>query len=186
MRRAFLFIVLLVVVLAVVDHRRDHAHDDDTYLQQLERRIECATWESHHDSAYNYWVRYPSCFLPTESNGEGNASFVYVEELPFRNVLYMTIDITTQPCLDPQNPYHEIQLIAKEMSGICLQQSDSTYLISTKMESRDPEVTVYQMYAKYVLRQRLWFVETFIYPKDFAPAVQRIVHEVKDWQPFGN
>lgn len=50
--------------------------------------------------------------------------------------------------------------------------------------SRGPQATAYRLQAKYVLKQRLWFVETLVYPEDFAPAVGSLVREVKEWQPF--
>lgn len=50
--------------------------------------------------------------------------------------------------------------------------------------SRGPQATAYRLQAKYVLKQWLWFVETLVYPEDFAPAVRSLVREVKEWQPF--
>ena len=187
LRRAFLFVVTLAVVLMVVNHWLEHQHDDDTYLEQLEHTVACAEWNLYEDSAFGYQMYYPSCFMsaPTDSNEEGDVRYVYVEEVnPLRSISYMTLEVTTEVCGDTLNPYREMQRLAKNIGGICLRQSPTEYLLSAQLKSRDPQVTAYQMSAKYVLRQRLWFVETFIYPKDFTPSVQRIVQKVNDWKPF--
>ena len=73
---------------------------------------------------------------------------------------------------------------AKEIDGVCLQCSSTEYLLSARLVSRGPQATAYRLQAKYVLKQRLWFVETLVYPEDFAPAVGSLVREVKEWQPF--
>jgi hypothetical protein len=186
MRRAFILLVLLIVALAVVDYWRDHQHDEDSYMEQLEHTLACADWRAHDDPTFGYRMRYPSCFVPasTEGEAEGTVRFAYVEEMPLRQIAYITLETTTQVCRDSLNPYREMRQMAKDMGGICLRQSDTEYLLSAKLQSRNPHVTAFRMNAKYVLRQKLWFVETLIYPEDFAPSVQRIVKEVNEWTPF--
>ena len=187
LRRTFLFIVLLAIVLIALNYWHEHRHDNNTYLEQLEHIVACAEWNLHEDSALGYEMYYPSCFLPaqTDSDEEGSVRYVYVEEVtPFRSVNYMTLDVTTEVCRDTLNPYREMQRMAENIKGICLQLSPTEYLMTAQLKSNDPRVTAFRMNAKYVLRQRLWFVETFIYPKDFSPAVQRIVQKVNEWQPF--
>ena len=187
LRWTFLFMVVLAVALAVMDYRREHQHDDDTYLEQLNHTIACADWNLYEDSAYGYQMHYPSCFIPVQadSDEEGEVRYVYMEEVtPMRSINYMTLEITTEECHDTLNPYRDIQRMAKDIGGICLRQSPTEYILSAELESRNPQVTAYRISAKYVLRQRLWFVETFIYPEDFTPAVQRIVQKVKEWHPF--
>lgn len=176
-----------MAALAIVNHRREHQHDDDTYLEQLAHTMACAEWNLYEDSAFGYQMRYPSCFMPVrpDSNEEGAVQYVYVEEVgPLHSVSYMTWEVSTEVCHDTLNPYREMRRIAEDINGMCLRQSATEYLMTAQLKSRDPKVTAYRMNAKYVLRQRLWFVETFIYPEDFAPAVQRLVQEVSNWQPF--
>ena len=187
LRRAFLFVVVLAVVLVLISHWHEHRHDNNTYLEHLEHTVACAEWNLHEDSAFGYQVYYPSCFLPaqTDSDEEGTVRYVYMEEVtPFRSINYMTLEVTTEVCGDTLHPYREMQRIAESIKGICLQQSPTEYLMTAQLKSNDPRVTAFRMNAKYVLCQRLWFVETFIYPKDFSPAVQRIVQKVNEWQPF--
>ncbi|MBQ8050364.1 MAG: hypothetical protein IJ197_02150 [Bacteroidaceae bacterium] len=187
MKRAFLMLIVVAIVATILNHRRDHAHDSDTYLEQLQYRIECATWQTHYDPAYGYAVRYLSCFVPasTEGEPEGTCRFAYVEDVtPLQNVTYIVQEVTTQTCVDTLHPYAEIRRMANEMGAISLRQSDDCYLMSGKLKSRDPRVTAYCFNARYVLRQRLWFVDTIYYPEDFAPVMQRLVDEVNDWQPF--
>lgn len=186
MRKAFLWMLLFMTALVFLDYRLDHRHDNDTYLQQLEHTLSCSDWVNYEDSEYGYTMRYPSCFRPIENSGEGGASFAYMEELPLNNIVYMVLETNTQVCQDSLNPYREMRKMAKEMDGICCRQSDTTFLMTTKIKSRDPKVTAWVMCAKYILHQKLWFVETLIYPEDFAPAVQRVVKEVNDWTPFGS
>lgn len=187
LRRAFLCLVLLTTAVAVIIHRREHRHDDDTYLEQLEHTLACAEWNLYEDSSFGYQMYYPSCFVPyqTGSSEEGAVGYIYVEEVnPLQSVSYMTLEVTTEVCGDTLNPYREMRRMAKDVGGICLCKSPTEYLMTAILKSRDPKVTAYCMDAKYVLRQRIWFVETFIYPVDFKPAVQRIVQKVNDWQPF--
>jgi len=73
---------------------------------------------------------------------------------------------------------------AQDIGGVCLRRSPTEYLMTALLKSRDPHVTAYRMQAKYVLRQRIWFVQTLLYPEDFAPAVTRLVHEVEAWEPW--
>ena len=184
MKKAFLFLILVLAVAAVLNYRREHRHDDDTYLQQLEHRLACATWQTYDDPTFGYQMRRPSCFLPAEAEGEGSVRFAYVEEMPLRQVQYMTLEVTTEVCRDTLDPYRDMRLRAEQMGGVCLRRSSDEYLMTATLKSRDPRVTAYRMQAKYVLRQRLWFVETLLYPEDFAPAVGRLVREVEAWQPF--
>ncbi len=187
LHKAFLFIVLLGITIALLGHWHEHRNDNDTYLEQLEHTIACAEWNLHEDSAFGYQMYYPSCFMPAQmdSDEEGSVRYVYVEEVsPLRSVNYMTLEVTTEVSADTLNPYREVQRMAEKMRGICLQLSPTEYLMTATLKSNDPKVTAFRMNAKYVLRQKLWFVETFIYPKDFSPAVQRIVQKVNEWQPF--
>ena len=184
LRIAFLILVLMVPVVMVVDHWREHLHDGDTYLEELEHRLACADWVTHRDSVLGYEMRYPSCFMPAEAEGEGSVRFAYVEQLPLRNVVYITLETTTEVCSDTLNPYAEMRKRAEKMGGVCLRRSNGEYLLTTRLQSRDPQADAYRMHAKYVLHQRLWFVETLIYPVDFAPAMHRLVDEVYDWRPY--
>ncbi len=184
MKKAFLVLIVVGSVIAVFSHRCEHAHDEDTYLEGLEHTLACADWQVHRDPTYGYEMRYPSCFLPAESEGEGTARYAYVEELPLKSICYITLETETLVCRDSLNPYREMRTLAREVGGICLKRSETEYLMSCTLQSRDAKVTAYRLNAKYVLRQKLWFVETLIYPEDFAPAVGRLVEEVNDWQPF--
>lgn len=184
MRKAFLLLMILGVGLFVLNHRREHRHDDDTYLQQLEHMLECTDWQVYEDSSYGYAIRYPSCFLPASAEGEVDARFVYVEQMPLREITYISLEASTQVCRDSLNPYRDMQRIAEAVNGVCLRKSDTEFLMTARVKSRDTRITAFRLNAKYVLCQRLWFVETLIYPEDFAPAVQRLVHEVDEWKPF--
>ena len=185
MRRTFFFLLVAAAAVFALTHRRMHQHDDDTYLEYLTNRVECADWQTYDNPDYGYSVRYPSCFIPAAAEEEGTARFAYVEEVtPLQNVTYMMLELSTERCTDSLHPYRDIRSKAESMKAICLKQSDDCYLMTGKMVSRDPKVTAYRFNAKYVLRQRLWFVQTFIYPEDFAPAVRRIVKEVHEWKPF--
>ena len=184
MKRFFLFLVLVGLGLMVLDYVVDHRHDDDSYLQQLEHTLACSDWVTYDDPTYGYRMRYPSCFVPAEAEGEGSVRLVFVEQLPLRDVQYMTLETGTEVCRDSLNPYREMRRRAKEVDGVCLQCSSTEYLLSARLVSRGPQATAYRLQAKYVLKQRLWFVETLVYPEDFASAVGSLVREVKEWQPF--
>ncbi|MBR1787745.1 MAG: hypothetical protein IJ762_00950 [Bacteroidaceae bacterium] len=184
LRITFLCLVLLSVGASLLNYHREHRHDDDTYLQELEHRLQCAEWVDYEDPFFGYAMRRPSCFLPAEAEGEGNVRFVYVEELPLRQVQYMTLDVTTEVCRDTLNPYRDMRRRAEDMDGVCLRQGPNEYLMTATLQSRNRQVTAYRLQAKYVLRQRMWFVETLIYPEDFAPAVGGLVKEVEQWKPF--
>ena len=184
MKKLFLFLVVLTMGLVLYNHTREHEHDDDTYLEELEHRIQCADWLTHEDRDLGYTMHYPSCFVPTETEDEGRVRFAYVEQLPLRSIVYMTLEVHTEVCRDTLNPYHELRQMARDMGGVCLRKSPTEYLMTAELQSRDPAVTAFRLQAKYVLRQRLWFVESFIYPEDFAPSVHRLVQEVNDWHPF--
>ena len=183
MKRMFLLLVAAIVLLVVVNYRRDHQHDD-TYLEQLDRRLSCADWLNYDDPTYGYQMRYPSCFMPTKAEREGNVRFVYVEEMPLQQIQYMSLEVTTEVCHDTLAPYHDACRIAKEIGAICIRKERDEFLMTGLLKSRDSRVTAYRMQAKYVLRQKLWFVQTFVYPEDFAPVVEHLVREVEDWEPF--
>ena len=184
LRIAFLIMALMVPVVIVVNHWREHRHDDDTYLQELEHRLACADWVTYQDSSLGYEMRYPSCFVPAESEGEGSVRFAYVEQLPLRSIVYITLEAYTEVCHDTLNPYREMRQRATDIGGVCLRKSPTEYLMTARLISHDPHVSAYRMQAKYVLKQRLWFVETLIYPLDFSPAMHRLVEEVNAWKPF--
>ena len=95
MKKAVLVLIVVGVVIAVFSHRREHAHDEDTYLQQLEHMLTCADWLVHHDTTYGYEMRYPSCFMPAESEGEGSTRYIFVEELPLKSICYMSLETPT-------------------------------------------------------------------------------------------
>lgn len=95
MKKAVLVLIVVGVVIAVFSHRREHAHDEDTYLQQLEHKLTCADWLVHHDTTYGYEMRYPSCFMPAESEGEGSTRYIFVEELPLKSICYMSLETPT-------------------------------------------------------------------------------------------
>lgn len=184
MKKTFLCLVLCLAAFIVFNYRCAHEYDDETYLEQLERKMTCADWQTHYEPTYGYGMRCLSCFRPVENDGEGSLRFAYVEETPLKNIMYITLETATQPCRDSLNPALEVREMAQEMGGVCIRKSDSTYLVTAELKSRDPKVTAYRMNAKYVLHQKLWFIETLIYPEDFAPAVRRLVDEVNRWQPF--
>ena len=184
LRITFLCLVLLAAGLIVLNYYREHRHDGDTYLQGLEHRLRCADWQVYEDPTYGYRMRRPSCFVPAEAEGEGSVRFAYMEQMPLREVLYMTLDVTTEVLVDTLDPYREMRQRARDMGGICLRRSPTEYLLTATVVSRDARVTAYRLQAKYVLRQRMWFVQTLLYPEDFAPAVGRLVHEVETWRPW--
>ena len=93
LRITFLCLVLLSVGASLLNYHREHRHDDDTYLQELEHRLQCAEGVDYEDPFFGYAMRRPSCFLPAEAEGEGNVRFVYVEELPLPQVQYMTLEV---------------------------------------------------------------------------------------------
>lgn len=184
MKRSFLFLLLLVAALIAVNYWRDHWHDDDSYLQTLEHTLQCADWLTYQDPDLGYAMRYPSCFVPAEAEGDSSVRFAYVEQLPLHNIVYITLEARTEVCRDSLNPYREMRLLAKDMGGICLCKSPTEYLLTARLQSRSTHVTAYHLQAKYVLRQRLWFVETLIYPEDFAPSMHRLIDEVNAWKPY--
>ena len=51
LHKAFLFIVLLGITIALLSHWHEHRNDNSTYLEQLEYTIACAEWNLHEDSA---------------------------------------------------------------------------------------------------------------------------------------
>ena len=173
-----------MAVLVVVNYWREHRHDDDSYLQSLEHTLACADWVTYEDPDLGYAMRYPSCFMPAEAEGDSSVRFAYVEQLPLRSIVYITLDVTTEVCHDTVDTYREMRQRAKDIGGMCLRKSPTEYLMTARLKSRDPKVTAYRLQAKYVLKQRLWFVETLIFPVDFAPAMHRLVDEVNAWQPF--
>ena len=40
----------------------------------------------------------------------------------------------------------------------------------------------YRFYAKYVQRQKLWFVQSLSYPASCTRAVSRLIDQIDDWQ----
>ena len=185
MKRAFIVITLLLIASVAINYFIDHKDDEKPYLERLKHTFDCADWQTHSDADYGYEMRFLSCFRRDENGERGSVRYVYVEEVsPLQSVCYITQEVHTEVCKDSLCPEAEIRERAKALGGLYLKQSDDSYLMSGMLISNDKYVTAYKYNAKWVLCQHLWFVQTLIYPEDFATAAERIVHEVDEWQPF--
>lgn len=56
------------------------------------------------------------------------------------------------------------------------------FLLSGPLYINHRPVEGYRFYAKYVQRQKLWFVQSLSYPVSCTRAVSRLIDQIDDWQ----
>lgn len=172
MRRFFVVLFLLTATLAFFvyqDTERDRSLSD-----KLERMMNAAAMDIYREPFYGYTVHYPSFFEKIQGE-KGTCKFRYGS---MKQVI-QTASVSLN--LDSLTVRQGMERFAAELhaTGQCC--GSDSFILSGPLHVGDRPIEGYRFHAKYVKRQKLWFVQHLTYPESYSRAVARLIKQIDGW-----
>lgn len=152
----------------------------DTVPEAIENMMNHANMKVYRNPALNYVVEYPSFFekLPDSLNGEfGRSTFRFwiVEkiELSTYYIVNNIQELTARQGMDSIGDFRHAQ-----DKWCCM----DSFILSGPLYWEDGVISDYCYHAKYVKRQKTWFVQELTYPQDCEKSVGRLLRQIDRWK----
>lgn len=174
--RQFVIAVSLIFMTVVFFIYRD-TECDTSLPGKLERMMNAAEMDVYRDGFYGYAVRYPSFFEQVpDKNKKGGCKFRYGT---MRQII-QTASVALN--LDSLTVRQGMNCFAAECHATEWHCGSDYFILSGPLYVDGKSIKGYRFHAKYVKRQKLWFVQCLTYPEDYAQAVTRLIKLIDGWQ----
>ena len=177
--KRFLFLSMLVFIVAMIWISEHEKEDEMTVPQKLERAMRLTRMYEYQDDDYDYIVRYPSFFEQTEDSLMDKGSCRFSFWLDSTEVV-QTAFVESNP--DSLTLEQAMARYASELHATQHRKGDGFFILSGHIHSDNSQLSGRRFYAKFVQHRKLWFVQTLAYPEDCEQAVQRLIQEINDWK----
>ena len=177
--KRFLFLSMLIFI-AVMVYVSIHEKEDNMSLpQKLEKAMRLTRMKEYHDDDYDYVVRYPAFFEQTDDSlmEKGTCRFSFWQD---STEIVLTSFVVPNP--DMLSIEQGMKKYADEFYAIHQEKGIDYFILSGTLHTDSGTISGRRFYAKFVQHRKLWFVQSLAYPEDCEQAVQRLIHEINDWQ----
>lgn len=135
--------------------------------------------KEYRDDDYDYTIRYPSFFEQTDDSlmDRGCCRFSFWQD---STEIVQTAFVEQNT--DSLTLEQAMAKYASELHSTQWQKGEGFFILSGHIHTAGGQITGRRYYAKFVEHRKLWFVQTLAYPEDCEHAVQRLIHEIDDWE----
>ena len=177
--KRFLFLSMLIFIAVMVYVSVHEKEDDQPLPQKLEKAMRLTRMKEYHDDDYDYVVRYPAFFEQTADSlmEKGTCRFSFWQD---STEIVLTAFVVPNPNM--LSIEQGMKKYADEFYAIHQEKGKDYFILSGTLHTDRGMITGRRFYTKFVQHRKLWFVQSLAYPDDCEQAVQRLIHEINDWQ----
>lgn len=174
------FIILSSFIIGFVSFFISYKKKEDTsLLAKLEQMMYRTKMDVHCDPFYGYQIHYPAFFeqVPDSLIHEtGYCQFYFGKMLKIAQTAFVITNFEGFTVRQGMEHFAMEQHATERRCG------SDYFLLSGPLYINHRPVEGYRFYAKYVQRQKLWFVQSLSYPASCTRAVSRLIEQIDDWQ----
>ena len=133
----------------------------------------------HCDPFYGYQIHYPAFFeqVPDSLIHEtGCCQFYFGNMLKIAQIAFIVTNLEGFTVRQGMEHFAIEQHATERRCG------NDYFILSGPLYINHRPVEGYRFYAKYVQRQKLWFVQSLSYPASCTRAVSRLIEQIDNWQ----
>ena len=147
--------------------------------QKLERAIALSPIAEYHDDDYGYVVRYPAFFQRDDDTllDKGSSRFTFWHD---SMQIVLTAFLEHNP--DRLTIQQAAQKYAASLHATHQRLGPDYFVLSGPLHTDSDQITGRRFHAKFVRHRKFWFVQSLTYPEDCEQALQRLLHEIDNWQ----
>lgn len=174
------FMILSSFLIGIVSFFISYNKKEDVSLPDKLEQMMCRTkMNVHCNPFYGYQIHYPAFFnqVPDSLIHEtGSCQFYFGNMLKIAQTAFV---VTNLEGLTVQQGMEHFAMEQHAAEWHC---GSDYFLLSGPLYINSRQVEGYRFYAKYVQRQRLWFVQSLSYPASCTRAVSRLIEQIDNWQ----
>lgn len=178
MRRFLVFFILALVAGSLFITQKKEK-DDTPLPEKLEKVMRTTRMTTYRDPFYGYVIHYPSFFEQVSNPQVKEKGYC---QFRFWNVEQIVQTAFVLPNLDSLTVAQGMPRFARELHATYQREEDDGFILSGPLHLEGQEVAGHRFYAKYVQRQKLWFVQILTYPENCTQAVTRLIREIDRWK----
>lgn len=177
MRRFIVILFLAFVTVSVFVSQNEGK--EISFPDKLEQVMNTTSMNTYRDDFYGYAIRYPSFFeqVPDSLIKEKGCCQFY-----FWNVEKIVQTVFVMLNADNLTLRQGMDVFAKQLHATSRRCGSDSFVLSGPLYVDNERVDGHRFYAKYVQRQKLWFVQFLAYPESCTQAVARLINLINDWQ----
>lgn len=174
------FMILSSFLIGIVSFFISYNKKEDASLPDKLEQMMCRTkMNVHCDPFYGYQIHYPAFFeqVPDSLIHETGCCQFY-----FGNMLKIAQTAFIVTNLEGFTVRQGMEHFAVEQHATERRYGNDYFILSGPLYINHRPVEGYRFYAKYVQRQKLWFVQSLSYPASCTRAVSRLIEQIDNWQ----
>ena len=177
--KKFLFLSFGAFVALMVYMSNCSGCDDRPLAEKLERAMTLTRMVVYHDDDYDYTIKYPMFFEPTDDSlmEKGCCRFSF-----WQDSIEIVQSAFVQPNTDSLSINQATSKYAAELHATHQHKGKNFFILSGSLHSDTGQITGRRFYAKFVRHRKLWFVQTLTYPEDCERSLNRLLKEIDAWQ----
>lgn len=181
MRRFILFFLGGIILAAYLICQSDKK--ETPLPEKLEKAMNATEMLVYRDKFYGYTVYYPSFFEQVPDsliNETGCCQFRFWHEEEIVQTAFVLLNS------DSLTLREEMERSVRELHADTCYSGEDWFILSGPLYVEDKAIRGHRFHAKYVQRQKLWFVQFLTYPESCAQAVTRLIRLIDGWQVWEN
>lgn len=174
------FIILSSFFIGIVSFFISYNKKEDASLPDKLEQMMCRTkMNVHCDPFYGYLVYYPAFFdeVPDSLINETGCC-----QFHFGSLLKIALTVFVVTNLEGFTVQQGMEHFAMELHATEGRCGNDYFILSGPLYINHRLVEGYRFYAKYVQRQKLWFVQLLAYPESCVQAMTRLIGEIDRWR----
>ena len=177
--KKFLFLAFGAFVVLMVYMSNCAGCVERPLAEKLERAILQTRLLTYHDDDYDYTIKYPMFFEPSDDSlmEKGCCRFSFrqdnIEIVQSAFVLSNTDSLSVDQAAIKY---------AAELHAAHQRKGKNFFILSGSLHSDTGLITGRRFYAKFVRHRKLWFVQNLTYPEDCERSLGRLFKEIDAWQ----
>ncbi len=153
--------------------------DNRPFVDKLEEAINTCDMKTYENKDLEYTVTYPSFFEQTPDSmidEFGYSEFHYWDN--WVQIRIQTYIINNQ---DDKGIAKSKNAMAKKMHVKVKSYGKDYFILSGPLYSDGIEIEGQRVYAKFIKKQKLWFVSSLTYPEEYTSALHRLFIQIDKW-----
>ncbi|MCD7816483.1 MAG: hypothetical protein LUH12_07270 [Bacteroides sp.] len=177
MRRFILFMMGGVMLAAFFFSQ--YEEEETSLSEKLEKVMKTTKMNMYRDDFYGYTVYYPSFFEQVPDslmNETGCCQFRFWNGEEITQTAFVLLNS------DSLTLRQGMERFARELYADDWCYGDDCFILSGPLYIAGQAIRGHRFHAKYVLRQKLWFVQLLTYPESCTQALARLIQLIDRWQ----
>lgn len=180
--RRFIFLFLGSIVL-VAFFISQHEETETPLPVKLEKAMNVTSMNVYRNEFYGYTVYYPSFFEQVPDsliNETGCCQFRFWNKEEIVQTAFVLLNS------DSLTLRQGMERFARELHADGWRYGNDYFILSGPLYIAGQAIRGHRFHAKYVQRQKLWFVQYLTYPENCSQAVARLIRLIDGWQVWEN